>query len=100
MPTSLHASVPSASSRALKSGSTDAFATSFEPPDGPIDSAHSENRRWSSAENNPFSIANSRTANQLEDFEFADLRRRLDGCVSAVVVIVGLCHCASPLGRL
>ena len=62
MPTSLHASVPSASSRALKSGSVQALATSFDPPVGPIDSAHSENRRWSSCENSPFSMASSRTA--------------------------------------
>ena len=45
MPTSLQASVPSARRRALNSGSTHALATSFEPPDGPIDSAHSEKRR-------------------------------------------------------
>ena len=82
MPTSLHASVPSASSRALKSGSTQAFATSFEPPRradalGPLEEPPVVLRR-----EQPL-LDRELADRALEDLELAELVRRLDRVVAS-----------------
>ena len=79
--------MPSASSRSLNSGSIQAFATSLEPPLGPIDSR-------------PFgeppvvlggeqALLDGELADRrLQDLELADLVGCLDRVVGAVVVVM------------
>src|SRR3954454_13138197 len=93
MPISRQAATASDSTRALKAGSVQAFATRREPPAGPICSAHSVNLRWSSAVNRPFSIASldrQLADRDLENFEVTDFLDHRRGGVDVVAMIVAM----------